>query len=232
MAGDQAVIDEQIAYYRARAPEYDAWWRREGCYDRGAEATAAWNADVAALERALDDFQPAGKVLELASGTGWWTERLARYATSLTCVDASAEAIAINRGRLASAGLSSPRYEQADLFAWCPTNRYDTIFFSFWLSHVPPDRFAAFWASVADALAPGGRVFLIDSLAEETSTAIDHAMPDADAIQQRRLDDGRTFRIVKRFYAPDVLTGDLRALGWRAELHSTARYFLYGSAVR
>ena len=24
------LIDEQVDYYRARAPEYDQWWLREG----------------------------------------------------------------------------------------------------------------------------------------------------------------------------------------------------------
>jgi hypothetical protein len=29
------ILREQADYYRARAPEYDQWWLREGRYDRG-----------------------------------------------------------------------------------------------------------------------------------------------------------------------------------------------------
>ena len=32
---DDALLAEQRAYYRARAPEYDEWWQRHDRYDRG-----------------------------------------------------------------------------------------------------------------------------------------------------------------------------------------------------
>lgn len=59
-------------------------------------------------------------MLELAGGTGWWTEQLARTAATLTCVDPSPEAMEINCARLIGAGLALPRYVEADLFAWVP----------------------------------------------------------------------------------------------------------------
>src|SRR4051794_29444856 len=73
-----ALLDEQRAYYRARAAEYDQWWFREGRYDRGPELNTRWFSEVEALERALDEFQPGGDVLELAPGTGLWTRHLVR----------------------------------------------------------------------------------------------------------------------------------------------------------
>lgn len=224
------LLAEQAAYYRARADEYDEWWQRQGRYDRGPEATRAWRQEVAEVERALAAFDPRGDVLELACGTGWWTERLARTATSLTCVDASPEVLALNRARLAAAGLGVPRYVEADLFAWQPDALHDVVFFSFWLSHVPPDRFAPFWAAVAAALKPGGRAFLVDSRAEPTSTAADHAMPDATGLQTRRLNDGRTFRVVKLCREPEALASELGPLGWRTDLRSTPTYFVHGGA--
>lgn len=227
---DDALLGEQAAYYRARAPEYDEWWQRLGRYDRGPEATANWQRDITEVERSLDTAQLSGNILELASGTGWWTERLARRATTLTCLDASPETIAINRRRIEAAGLPIPEYRQVDLFAWEPDTQYDAIFFSFWLSHVPEDRFDAFWAAVAKALRPGGRVFLIDSAPEEMSRAIGHPAPDADGVQERLLKDGRSFRIVKLFHDPDALNARLAALGWSAHFRPTSRYFIHGVA--
>jgi demethylmenaquinone methyltransferase/2-methoxy-6-polyprenyl-1,4-benzoquinol methylase len=229
---DEALLSEQAAYYRARAPEYDEWWQRSGRYDRGPDATARWNAEVAQVEAALAGAALTGDVLELASGTGWWTEHLARTAGSLTCIDASPETVDINRARLASAGLPSPRYEVADLFEWTPSRQFDAVFFSFWLSHVPEARFASFWTNVAAALRPGGRAFFIDSLPDPTSTANNHRMPDRDGIQERRLNDGRTFRIVKLFRGPDELAAALQRLGWTATVGHTPSYFVYGQAER
>jgi hypothetical protein len=36
------------------------------------------------------------------------------------------------------------RFVAADLFTWTPDRRYDVVFFGFWLSHVPAERFASF----------------------------------------------------------------------------------------
>jgi SAM-dependent methyltransferase len=154
---DDAVLTEQLDYYRARAGEYDRWWNREGRFDRGAEANARWFAEAAELERVLSRFNPGGDVLELACGTGLWTRHLVAYAGALTAVDGSAEVLAINRERVCS---DLVRYIQADLFDWTPSPRggYDVCVFSFWLSHVPEQRFAEFWEMVRGALGPGGRV--------------------------------------------------------------------------
>lgn len=227
--GDR-LLAEQVAYYRARAGEYDEWWRREGRYDHGAEAKRRWQDEVAAVERALEEFAPGGDVLELACGTGWWTRRLAEYAQTLTCVDASSEVIAINRARLAEAGHRPARYLEADLFGWRAERRYDVVFFSFWLSHVPPERFDGFWSMVAEALKPHGRVFLIDSWRETSRGAHDPHRPAEAGLQERELNDGQTYRIVKLFYEPDLLAARLRRSGWRAELHRSEHYFIYGSA--
>jgi demethylmenaquinone methyltransferase/2-methoxy-6-polyprenyl-1,4-benzoquinol methylase len=96
---------------------------------------------------------------------------------------------------------------------------------------VPPERFAAFWALVRDALAPAGRVFFVDSLYTESSTASDHTLEGQDATTlARRLNDGREFRIVKVFHAPDELSGRLGELGWIARVRATPTYFYYGEA--
>ncbi|MGH2487470.1 MAG: class I SAM-dependent methyltransferase, partial [Ktedonobacterales bacterium] len=158
-----------------------------------------------------------------------WTQHLARFARSLTAVDSSPEMLALNQRRLADA--ATVRYVQADLFTWTPDRRYDAIFFSFWLSHVPPERFAPFWSLVRDALNPNGRVFFVDSLYTETSTASDHVLEGEDATTlSRRLNDGREYRIVKVFHAPDALAERLRQLGWATTISRTAEYFYYGVA--
>ena len=224
----ERLVREQLAYYRARAAEYDAWFLRQGRYDRGEAHAAQWFAEVARVAEALDTFAPRGDILELACGTGWWTERLVRYGASLTAVDASPEVVALNKNRLSGSPVT---YIEADLFTWQPERTFDTVFFSFWLSHVPPERFDAFWETVRRCLNPGGRVFFIDSRYEQASTARDHRLNGAEALSvTRRLGDGRTFKIVKVFYESDRLEAQLRELGWQAEMQQTETFFLYGAA--
>ncbi|MDQ6917682.1 MAG: class I SAM-dependent methyltransferase, partial [Pseudomonadota bacterium] len=169
-------------------------------------------------------------VLELACGTGLFTRHLAPNVDHLTAVDASPEVLAINRGRVAAGNVE---YVEADLFSWTPSRRYDAVFFSFWLSHVPQDRFEPFWKMVSAALRPSGAAYLIDSAYDRTSTARDHVLPEQDAgIVARKLNDGREYRIVKLFYEPEALSARLAELGWSSELHRTTNYFIHGHARR
>jgi len=222
---DRERLDEQVAYYRARAPRYDDWWLRSSDYALDPGRKAEWDAEVARLETAVDDLRPEGSVLELACGTGLWTRRLSRHAEHVVAVDSSPEAIERNRERTKGC----VEYVLADIFSWEPREHYDVVFFSFWLSHVPPDRFAAFWGLVQRSLAPGGRAIFIDNLWGDGTRP---AAPRPNTFEQARTDagDGRRYRIVKVFYEPGELTGALEGLGWHAEIGATGRSFLLGWA--
>ena len=226
---DDDLLAEQRAFYRARAPEYDEWWQRRGRYDRGPESAREWHRQVATIEDALAAFGPRGDVLELAGGTGWWTQRLATTAQRLTVVDASEEALALNRERVGRADIE---YQNSDLFSWQPQRRYDVVFFSFWLSHVPRARFGAFWALVRSCLTPEGRVFLIDNRhdpAPEPHRQDPYVVEYADDLQLRRLSDGSEYWVVKVMYEPDELQRVIESEGWRAQI-AGLRWFIFGSA--
>jgi demethylmenaquinone methyltransferase/2-methoxy-6-polyprenyl-1,4-benzoquinol methylase len=210
------ILSEQKRYYAERAPEYDDWWYRRGRYELEPEPLARWQADVAEAEAALDAFAPRGNVLELAAGTGIWTRRLVRLGDRVVAVDANRETLALN----------TPEAEHvvADLFAWQAEERFD--FFSFWLSHVPEERFDAFWATVRAALKPDGRVFLVDNAAGGEPS---HAWPREGERETRTLADGRAFTIVKTRRNGDELSARVAPLGFELDLHVTANgHFLVG----
>jgi SAM-dependent methyltransferase len=224
--GDSQLLNEQLEYYRARAGEYDEWFLREGRYNRGPRHREAWFREIELVETALRSELPRGDVLELACGTGIWTRHLAQWHARVVAIDGSPEVIAINRQRVRADRVD---YVVADVFTWQPDARFDAVFFGFWLSHVPSDRFEGFWTRVRAALKDGGRVFFVDSLLEQSSTARDHDELNRSGSAKRRLNDGREFRIVKIFYEPTDLERRLSALGWRGWVRSTGTFFVYGS---
>ena len=240
----QSLLTQQIDYYRARAPEYDQWFLRQGRYDRGQEHCARWQREVEIVQSALAAFNPTGRVLELAAGTGWWTRQLHPFAGELVAVDAVAETLAINRSNLPAddrvADVSQPEqtitFVQADIFSLTPDvlppgGPFDVIFFSFWLSHVPPARLAEFWAMLRRFCHAQSRVFLVDSLYHPESTARDNVLPDQqETVVTRTLNDGSSYEIVKVFYTPETLSSGLRELGWGGTFQATESFFLYGSA--
>jgi demethylmenaquinone methyltransferase/2-methoxy-6-polyprenyl-1,4-benzoquinol methylase len=70
---------------------------------------------------------------------------------------------------------------------------------------------------------------MVDSRYEPTSTARDHTLEGpASTRVTRKLNDGRTFRIVKVFHRPEELGPRLAGLGWTATFRETGTYFLYG----
>ncbi|MDP8960732.1 MAG: class I SAM-dependent methyltransferase [Actinomycetota bacterium] len=213
MTGASAALVEQLAYYRAVADEYEDH-----------------TIDVAGQDEllsAIDSFRPGGDVLELACGTGIWTERLLQFATTVTAVDGAPEMLARARSRVGSA--ASVRFVEADLFSWKADRRYDAVFFGFWISHVPEDKFTSFWTMVAEALTPGGHVFFFD----------DNYRPQAELVEgvrslvvQRKLNDGTPFRVVKIPYVPADLGQRLRDLQWDVKVTGTSGPFYWGTGVR
>lgn len=206
------LLDEQIAYYRALAPDY---------LDQGLDLPGG-----AELAQALASFQPTGSVLELACGPGVWTGQLLGYATDVTAVDASPEMLAVAAARVDSERV---RFIQADLFTWKPDRRYDVVFIGFWLSHVPAERFESFWALVADSLNPQGRVFIADDAYRTPDELIEG---ESSSTIRRRIPDGTAFRIVKVPHEPANLEGRLRQLGWDIKVTGTAGPFYWGAGKR
>ncbi len=226
---DETHLQEQQAYYNARAAEYNEWWERRGRYARGAESDARWFHERQELYDALERLRPSGHVLEIACGTGNWTLPLSRMADRVTAVDGSEEMLALNRHRVNSPRV---RYLQADLFDWEPEEVYDGAVFCFWLSHVPPEQLDPFLAKLRRAVRPGGKLFFADSRREPLGTPLDQPLPEEEELlATRRLNDGREFRIVKIYYDPEELQSRLATYGLQMEVRTTERFFIYGTGT-
>ena len=219
-------LAEQIAYYRARASEYDEWWERRGRFDRGPAENARWFTERAEVDAAFAGVDLGEEVLELAPGTGYWTAALTARGTSVTAIDASPEMVEINRARL---GLDADRveYRIEDLFAWQPDREWDACVFCFFISHVPDDRLDGFLATVRSSLRPGGSLFFLDGRKAPTGTAADQTLPDGGQTMVRRLNDGREFTIVKNFWSATRLAERCAAAGLAVEVSETATFFQY-----
>jgi 2-polyprenyl-3-methyl-5-hydroxy-6-metoxy-1,4-benzoquinol methylase len=195
------VLSGQADYYRRRAGEYDA------------TAYGDLVAARARIARLVAEMQPTGTVLEIACGTGLWTEALAGLAETVTAIDVAPEAVAIARDRVRS---NNVRFEVADVFSWKTAARFDVIFFSAWLSHVPMSRFEQFWQLLRGLLAEGGRVLFIDEHVEERDK--ETYLPGDDEIVERQLANGSSYRIVKNFVDPERLELRLRGIGWECRI--------------
>ena len=69
---------QMVAYYAARAPEYDEWYLRSDRYVHTEADDAAWKADLDRAARWLAEMPMGSEIVELAAGTGWWPGGIGR----------------------------------------------------------------------------------------------------------------------------------------------------------
>ena len=219
-----------VAYYQARAPDSDDWYLRRGRYEHGPIHDAAWNAELDAAGRWLDALPIAGRIVELAAGTGWWSPLLASKG-ELSMFDAAPAPLERARERLVAHRLRAHLHVR-DAWADPEPPLADALFAGFWLSHVVRERTAAFLDLAARWLSPGGRLALIDSLPDPRSGAVDHALPAGDR-SVRRLADGREFEITKVYRTPGEIAAATTAAGFiDVEVATTGRFFVLATGTR
>jgi demethylmenaquinone methyltransferase/2-methoxy-6-polyprenyl-1,4-benzoquinol methylase len=207
------VLASQANYYQRRAGEYDV--------------TAYGDVQAARprIARIVSELAPGGRVLEIACGTGLWTEALARLARTVRAIDAAPDAVTIARDRVSADNVT---FEVADVFTWSTADRFDVVFFSAWLSHVPGSRFAQFWELLRGLLTDNGRVLFIDEHVDER--AKERYVPGEDEIVERTLEDGTGYRIVKNFIDPEPMRHRLHGLGWDCAIRRDGTAWVVGEA--
>ena len=198
---------ELLDYYRRRAGEYEAIY-----------AKPERQADLGRLREAIPARLAGRRVLEIASGTGYWTVLVARTAASIVATDLAEEPMRIAQSK--DYGGRNVRFELADAYALGrPLGLFDGGLAIFWWSHVPLSRVGAFLHSLHARLEPGARVVMMDNLyIDGSSTPIAERDAEGNTYQLRRLSDGSENRVLKNF----PTEADLRAA-----LAPRARAFRY-----
>lgn len=181
------------AYYAARAAEYDRIY-----------AKPERQPDLRAIESWLPAALAGRSVLEIACGTGYWTQFLAPVVQGMLCLDAAPETLAIARSRVAAPQV---RFIEGDAYSLPEAGApWDGAFAGFWMSHVPRARIPEFLRGLHARLAPGAKmVFLDNRFVAGSSTPLSETDAEGNTYQLRRLADGSEYRVLKNFPAADEL---------------------------
>jgi SAM-dependent methyltransferase len=191
-----------LGYYARRADEYERVYQKP---ERQSE--------LAAVALLLRSALAGHDVLELACGTGYWTAVLAPVAGSVLATDASPEVLELarrksyppNRVRLAVADAYAP--ERID-------GRFTAAFAGFWWSHIPLEAVSGFLRGLHRRLGVGVQVVLCDNCyVESSSTPLARTDAAGNTYQQRRLENGEAYEVLKNFPSAEALIRVLRAHG-------------------
>ena len=191
-----AVNDDDArikAYYSARVAYYDRVY-----------AQPERQRELRYLEQYIPAQFAGRNVLEIAAGTGYRTQFIAATAASVLATDALPQALEQARRR---PGAERASFRVADAYRLEDiAGSFDGIFCGLWLSHVPRQRLAAFFTGFHRLITPGARVLFIDNSTVQCDTLpISHTDAYGNTYQDRQLDDGSVYRILKNFPAREEL---------------------------
>ena len=178
---------ELVDYYRRRAGEYEeiyAWPERQ--------------AELDVLRSEIPARLAGCEVLEIACGTGYWTERIAARARRIVATDVAPEPMAIARAKSYACPVE---FRVADAYALPDLpEAFDAAFAGFWWSHVPLSRRETFLHSLHERLSAGAKVVMFDNrYVEGAMQPIAETDAEGNTYQRRRLADGSENRVLKNF---------------------------------
>lgn len=221
-----ATSDETARYYAARAPEYDL---SAGYLTRDRETLR-----IEKKKRYQQLFR-GHDVIEIACGTGYWTEVLAETAKSVVGIDVNPEMMARAQSRCEH--LPHVNFRLADAYNLGPeAGAYTAGFAVWWWSHIPRSRVREFLDSLHGRLIPGALVLFSDQLEYDVPRVDGMATQrredaNGDTIERRILSDGREYDIVKNFPTEQELFAAVSEFGtdvqykeWPGEAHWELTY--------
>jgi demethylmenaquinone methyltransferase/2-methoxy-6-polyprenyl-1,4-benzoquinol methylase len=202
-------------YYAARAAEY------ERIYDKPER-----QADLAKLRTLIPRYLADREVLEIACGTGYWTQFIAPAARSVAAIDINDETLDIARAKTYPPGRVT--FDIADVYALAPRYAgFTGAFAGFWWSHVLAADRGRFVTSLHRALAPGAIVVVLDNrYVSGSSTPISHVDADGNSYQRRTLDDGSEHVVLKNFPTEQQLRHDIADVASAIEYTELDYYWL------
>ena len=213
------MTDEMTRYYAERAAEYDRVYSHP-----------AWARDLPRLGERIEALFPGRRVFEVACGTGYWTERVARVAARVHAEDLSAETLALARRRpYAPATVTLARHD-----AYVPgIGGFDGGLAALWLSHVDLARMDDFLAAFHSRLERGAVVFMFDERDAPDRRAPASRVDEAgNRYERRRLAAGGEFEIVKNFFDGDGLARRLVAHGRAFVFEELERFWMLAYRAR
>lgn len=204
-----------VNYYAERAREYERIYEKPERQE-----------DLRRLREYVGRALSGAHVLEVACGTGYWTEVIAGAAASVVACDINEEVLAIARGK----GIDPRKvtFHKEDAYALPAFPRKFTGGLAvFWWSHVPRARLRDFLRGFHSVLAPGALVVMIDNnYVEGSSTPISRIDAQGDSYQTRRLADGSTHEVLKNFPTEAELRAVLEGLAVEIRVENLRYYWI------
>lgn len=183
-------------YYSKRAQEYEKIYYRDDPVRQKEQIEIANSIKELSLGR---------NVLEIACGTGYWTEKLAQVANKVVATDLSNETLEIAKQK--NMPINKVAIVQCDAYKLNEIEgNFDLGCALFWFSHIPKSRIDEFLESFHQTLGKGARVFMADNIyLEGVGGELILKEGEEDTYKIRKLADGTEYEVIKNYYSEEDL---------------------------
>ena len=215
MADPRTATPHLERYYSKRAAEYEQIYQKP---ERQHELE--W------LRRRVPELLAGRTVLEVACGTGYWTQFIARKAARVHACDINDSVLEIAADKPIPKDRVSFFKADAVSLEGVPPG-CDAAFAGFWWSHVKKSAIERFVSNLAGRLEPGARVVVLDNqFAEGSSTPVSRRDAEGNTYQMRHLANGEQYEVLKNFPSGAELAEAVRPVAREAHLETLTYYWL------
>ena len=203
------------AYYKERSPFYDRVYSYPERQD-----------DLRFLESYIPEQFKNMNVLEIAAGTGYWSQFIISRANSILATDATTEVLDQIRNRPLC---ESIQIKVADAYVLDGiASEYTGAFAGLWYSHIPKQRVSEFLANLHLKILTGATVLFVDnSKAQCNRLPISHKDEEGNTFQNRELDDGSIHQVLKNFPTEEELIRETEKLGKNHKFMELDNFWLF-----
>jgi ubiquinone/menaquinone biosynthesis C-methylase UbiE len=218
MITDDEIRQGMMSYYSERADEYDEIYLGKG------HATIdpdAYKRDVAKVFEIASGFGK-GHLIDIACGTGFWLPNYARNCNQITFLDQSDRMLSKCKDRVEELGVTAS-FIQGDFFDMAlETSKYDCALVGFFLSHLTFEQEQVFFGKLKEILKTNSQLMFIDSVWNKRR----EQCREKEGVQERVLNDGRTFRIYKRYFEGSDVEQMFKRYGFEVKSHYVGEAFI------
>jgi ubiquinone/menaquinone biosynthesis C-methylase UbiE len=210
------MSQDLISYYNERAGEYDKVYQ-----------IPQEQEDLQQASALFQQIFHQKTVIEIACGTGYWTEQIAKNATSILATDINEAVMDIARTRQYKGNVT---FELADMNHFSIAQQFDGLFGGFIWSHIPLQDIDNLFSQLLPSIAAKGDIVLIDSRPVAGTNHDNRRVTRVDqygnTFQTRQLENGRTYEVLKNFPTDEFLIEKLSQFATDVEVIHLEHYWV------
>ena len=202
MLNDALLID----YYAKRASEY------ERIYEKSERQN-----DLATLKELFQRNFTGHDVLEIACGTGYWTQIISQTAKSIAAIDINEEVLAIARVKSYGCKINFQRADAFDLTL--PETHFTAGLAAAWWSHLRKSEVRNFLTRFHRQFSSDSLMAFMDNrFVAGSNTPISRKDDEGNTYQLRKLENGDQYEVLKKFpdemEARELVGNSVAAFSW------------------